>query len=49
MHSFKTERVTEYDTGVGMSEQGMSPGSQTISKVKIKEERERTPSIQVLS
>lgn len=40
MHPFKTERVTEYDTGVGMSEQGMSPGFQNISKVKLKKETE---------
>lgn len=40
MHSFKTERVTEYVTGVGMSEQGISPGFPNIYKVKKKKERE---------
>lgn len=34
MHPFKAERVAQYDTGLGMTEQRRSPGFQIISKVK---------------
>lgn len=47
MHPFKAERVAQRDTGVGMSDQRISPGFQIISKVKIK--AERSLSFQVLS
>lgn len=40
MHPFKAERVAQYDTGLGMTEQRRSPGFQIISEVKIKRERE---------
>lgn len=41
-HAPFQNRMTKYDTGVGLSEQGMSPGFQNIPEVKIKEERENS-------
>lgn len=44
---FQSREVVRYDTGVGKSEQRISPGFQIISEVKIR--RERTLSFQILS